>query len=176
MSITETLARLNIIASDQTRQAYHEAGHAVMGFFGGQKVKSIAIDAWLRRRGGFAVGETRYHVSDYRQLIDYFNDVARSFGGAQAEMIYSGGIYLPGTKGDFENAAQIHAQFVIVREKYRAQYVFTIDDAWEMTGRTLSANWYLVEAIAQRLLEKGWLPGRSVEKVLRSAGAQTGRT
>jgi hypothetical protein len=140
-----------------------------MSFFGGLKVKSICIDTFRPHHGGFAIGETRYYTSNYGRLLDYVNDVARAFGGAQAERIYSGGIYLPGIEGDFENAGRIHAEYGTMCEKHAVRNVSTISDAWEIAGRTLTENWYLVEAIAQRLLEKGWLSGRSVEKVIRSA-------
>ena len=134
---------------DLERQAYHEAGHVVMASKFGRKIKSV----WI---GGCWPAAAAGMVSFYSESV---TDTARLYGtlgGALAEKIRFGGMTLKGIGGDLDKietlAARCSPQF-----------------AWESTLARLEANWHLVDAVAKRLIQKQWLPGRSVEKIVREA-------
>jgi hypothetical protein len=134
-------------------QAYHEAGHVVMAWLGRRKIKSV----WIG--GAIKGGCTRCYKGEH----SYETEMCEALAGALAEKINSGGICLFGIGLDFERAHDLYV-------KGAGSYM-SLARAWETTAVLLTHpdNWRLVDGIARRLLEKKWLPGRSVDKIIREA-------
>ena len=163
-----------MILPDLERQAYHEAGHAVLDYFASSLLRHLMIDIGAFR---YSIGHPRYHEDGYRRF-HYVNDFDSLMGGAQAELIKFGGIYLSCIGEDIKIETVVHREFMSPVWELAFEctpWMATIiesqmhKDSWEKAGRTLRLHWYLVEAVANRLLHKKSLAGHLIPKIMYAA-------
>ena len=184
----EDTKRINM--DDRRIVAYHEAGHAVATFLCNDRISRISIQSTTSGVGGFVMGADK--DSQFRNINDLYNRVKILYAGRCSEAIKFGETAITtGAVNDIEQATNILSSMFLkygystdlgmlnyemlirnnlvdsslVYKEIKAQSNKLMDDMMAL----LRENYYLVEALAPKLLECETMSGDDAEEFLTSA-------
>jgi hypothetical protein len=164
-----------------TLTAYHEAGHAVVSFLLGDRVKQIAIAGDLEAEGHNVRGKPRkpsaamiQHLVERNVMICFAGPISegRASGRTMHAFRRQGKVYFPtGGMDDLDKSYGIVAKFNGGEEETDAHFLWL----WLRTEAVLHGpeNWYLVEKLAASLLEHRRLGERRLRGILQAARDET---
>lgn len=148
--------------------AYHEAGHAVMGFLLGRKILGASVIP-----DESSMGRVEFDTSWIKELHEWderFSDemvfqLLIHLAGPAAEEIYTGE-YVP-IYGEYETDIQKAvdaAEYLVGNSKELDDY---LDRAYECATIILTEHWEAVKAVADSLLKHRQLDGWKVSSIIR---------
>jgi len=155
--------------------AYHEAGHAVMAYLIGKRIKKITIipsDSLLGQveHSGFSKKSEELESTDYwnysmRKLVD--GDVMLHYAGQIAQAYYSGKSPEAGSYSDDQKAAHMAINVTGSAEELDA-YLYWL---YVRTQKLICSemNWPLIEAVAKELMSVKKMSGRRARKIIQEA-------
>jgi len=147
-----------------TATAFHEAGHAVIGFLFETRFEPILLDDIEGKR---VPGPTPFYVtqamqnlrrSEYRQAIR--EDLIVAMSGAIAEERFTGQLNEEAARDDFHFITE--ALWVM----YAEQSDMHSADLWREARRLVNANWLVIERVAAHLSEHRSLSRRELDTLL----------
>jgi ATP-dependent Zn protease len=149
--------------SDQAKEnkeetAYHEAGHAVIGFLLGRYPVSVSIVA----DGKGAVGKTEFEQDAPKGGFRYFDESEKKRTYIRTRVLIevagtiAHDVKFPGRAHDAGDANDEHWAKQLVTEGVRADddREGYLSDARQEAESLLKNNWHLVEKVAVALLER----------------------
>ena len=155
--------------------AYHEAGHAVVGWDLHTQLTGVTIVAsgdalgicQFHKRGNFHLDRSNYMVedSDWRTFRRVVNVATRFLAGMEAEREFTGRYNYRGASSDYEWASEICHYFS--RDDYGPEADAMIKWLRLRAKNIVQVRWAGVEALARQLLEAKTLKGREAEEVIR---------
>lgn len=175
--------------ADRKIVAYHEAGHAVMNFLQHEPISRISIQGTTSGVGGFVMGAD--NDSQFRSVQDLYNNVRTKYGGRASEIIKFGKDHATtGAVNDIETATNV-LQTMFLRYGFdddlgmldyqQLLKLDLVDKAavcervkkkaaalMEETLGMLGPNYYLVEALAEKMLEEEVMTGEEATVFLAS--------
>jgi ATP-dependent Zn protease len=149
--------------------AYHEAGHALMAFCVGARVRSITIDPDRDdgpERHGDAQIEWPVGAFSERELCE--KSILVALAGPVAEMIYSGEPFHPGLVSEWAadwSEAWAAAAALFPNERRRLAYLEQITVKLYKTMKR-DDRWAALAAIVDNLVAHETLEGEQVEKIV----------
>jgi hypothetical protein len=151
--------------------AYHEAGHAVIAYLHGRRFKSMSIDpencsGSVKFYDGRIIAEILdgthcniwlfEHPDEETRIVD--RDILSTMAGyISQDMGIPGSVEPYKWEADREQLAEILSRIPSSNEW---------DKAEAMVRRELKDNWYLVEGLAQKIIERKTLAGKEVRSIL----------
>lgn len=177
---------------DRRIVAYHEAGHAVMNFLLDEPISRISIQGTTSGVGGFVMSADK--DSQFRSVTDLEHNILVAYGGRASEIIKFGkDCMTTGAVNDIQQSTNlmtamylkygfdddlgmldyeklIQAGLVdkhVVYERVRATSVTLM----EKTMAMLKDSYYLVEALAQKMLEDEVISGEEATAYLKATQA-----
>jgi hypothetical protein len=169
-------------AANRRHAAYHEAGHAVMGFETGvARVTRI----WLREAEYLGTIAARTCVrtvpvkcKEHGAVLAHLQKVVDVLlGGMAAERIRYGRWFGPGAQGDIDKVVRILRSVSGERRRLVGQLAARFRKAINANRSSVRAllsdppRWAAVEAIAVALIERGGITGREARRLWATATA-----
>ena len=141
--------------------AYHESGHAVIHHLNGGAISRLSIDRADPRRGTQTAsppGSEKKPALGHIIAVLVAGDVAGQEHGTAENLTTAG------SRVDYDQAFRAAAEAGFDRDEARTM----IDSKWERVRTQLreTANWQLVEALAQALLKQRTLDAEQVKAIL----------
>jgi hypothetical protein len=157
---------MSLIADTLEATACHESGHAVAGYVLGRQITRISI---LPHEAGN--GRTLFTELWHRRRQEV--DATIFLAGPIAEGVYRGHFNLAGAQDDVQGAVaelrRLH--FVEGCSLSNNELERHLAEVTERAGEIIAANWPSVVALATKLLARPVYSGRTVRRILLSAGA-----
>ena len=155
-----------------TRTAYHEAGHAVMGFLVGRRFRLVTIEPGEDSLGHvmfekFSKGFQPGHNSGLRTRAQIENGVMAALAGPTAEHLYSGRRNNRGASDDHHYAVDL-ATYEVSEDKELEAYIRWLS-VRTRNRLTVPANWSAVKAVANELLVCRRMSGKRTREVVQNA-------
>ena len=150
-----------------TCTAYHEAGHAVVAYLLGRRLKRVSIvpNSDAETLGHCQrVPHRNFHPDRIGTKFDgrMVDEMVASIAGPMAEEKFSGRRHTQGAQKDYQMAEDLVAYVTPSFEEGRDFYKWVRG----RTKRMLDTRWPQVTAVAEALLEKQELAGDKVLKVI----------
>ena len=146
------------------KTAFHEAGHAVIGYLFETRFEPIQLAA---ADGNKVPGPVPFYVtqamqnlrrSEYRQAIR--EDLVVAMSGAIAEERFTGQLDEVAAKDDFHFISEALWQM------YAEQLDTHSADLWREARRLVNENWAVIERVAAYLVEHKALSSRELDSLL----------
>ncbi len=158
------------IDEEDTLTAYHEAGHAVIGFALGATIDSVQLggeaDEWLPERFGDC--RVNWGRVDPKADSQRQREIQTILAGPDAEMLYSGEAVHPAFHGpwqwDWRQASRIAAELYTDA----AARTRVLERAILVLHRTMKTDgcWAAVAAIADELLAHEFIESDTIEEIV----------
>lgn len=152
--------------------AYHEAGHAVMAFLKNRPVEKVTIAAAQFQTGGFRLGACKVQKGRLKAAQDAVEDeVLIMLSGMVAESFVTGRYCEAGAAQDLLAVRRLLAN----RAPTDRQLQRVAQRMLDKTEHTLleAANRKAVELIAEELMNRETISGRSVRHLMERAARET---
>jgi hypothetical protein len=154
-------------APGSTALAYHEAGHAVMGWHLGAGFRSVSIRRGPRCSGWVWFCEALPADKERIDSRDWERAVLIYLAGPLAAWPYERRFRAPSARQDLERAYALVEKTAGTAQEAREQWARLRELAWNILGR--EDLWRAVSALAQALLERETLTGREARRVIAAA-------
>ncbi len=151
-----------------TATAYHEAGHAVMALTLGRPIHKVTISPAQLQTGGSRLGACKIDKGRFKGSKDWLeDDVLILFAGMVAESHFTGQYCEQGAAQDLRAAKRLLANRANSERQLERLESRLLDKAEHLLGDRSHAR--AIELIAQELLQKETISGRSVRHLFQQA-------
>ena len=167
---------------ERTIAAYHEAGHAVIGYhYAGKDILSISIKPTTSGAGGFTISDD-IETSEYTTVADIHNQIMMLYGGRAAEYILGNDSILQvssGAQSDIKKATEFAVYCVGIQEgidytifadegneKILTAAQAILDEAWQNAVDACRKHWQIIDKTALALMEKETLTKEEFAQII----------